>query len=311
MFWTRLLSGIILLVIAVGSIWLGEPVLTAVLLVVSLIGYRELTKALGVSSGDKKTMTADSASSGTSFFMTAPRLTAIEIVGMTGTVLYYGAIHFGMWTHHCGLPATVIWRVEDGTVWLLGCVVLVFLAMLFVYVFAFPKYQAEQVIAGFFAFVYAPVMLSFIELTRMHSVGIVTVWFILISSWGCDTCAYVVGKLIGRRKIFPVLSPKKSLEGCIGGVLGAALLGFLYGRLLVKLFPVTVDTFAWRAALICAVGAVMSMVGDLAASAIKRNRGIKDYGKLIPGHGGILDRFDSVIVTAPMVYFMTLLLIGG
>ena len=77
-----------------------------------------------------------------------------------------------------------------------------------------------------------------------------------------------------------------------------------------NLFPITNDTFAWQSALICALGAVMSMVGDLAASAIKRNKGIKDYGKLIPGHGGIMDRFDSVIDTAPMVYFMTMLLIS-
>ena len=307
MFWTRLFSGIILLVIAIGSIWLGAPVLTAVLLVVSLVGYRELTKALGVSSGEKKALTADCANSGKTFFMVTPGLTAIEITGMAGTVLYYGVMHFCMSTHH-GSP--VIWDVQGGAVWLLGCVVLVFLALLFIYVFTFPKYQVEQIIAGFFAFVYAPVMLSFIELTRMDSVGIITVWFILISSWGCDTCAYVVGKLIGHKKIFPVLSPKKSLEGCIGGVLGAALLGFLYGKFLVNLFPVAEDSFAWQAALICAVGAVMSMVGDLAASAIKRNKGIKDYGKLIPGHGGIMDRFDSVIITAPMVYFMAMLVVG-
>lgn len=284
MFWTRLFSGIVLLVIAIGSIWLGGPVLTAVLLVVSLVGYHELTKALGV-----------------------PSVTAIEIAGLAGTVLYYGVMQLCMKTTVSGL---MWWDSVNGAVWLLGCIVLVFMAQLFIYVFAFPKYQAEQVIAGFFAFVYAPVMLSFIELTRVTAAGILIVWLILISSWGCDTCAYVVGKLIGKKKIFPVLSPKKSLEGCIGGVLGAALLGFLYGKLLVSFFPTTSDTFAWQSALICAVGAVMSMVGDLAASAIKRNKGIKDYGKLIPGHGGIMDRFDSVIVTAPMVYFMTLFLIG-
>lgn len=283
MFWTRLFSGIVLLVIAIGSIWLGGPVLTAVLLVVSLVGYRELTKALGV-----------------------PSVTAIEIAGLAGTVLYYGVMQLCMKTTVSGL---IWWDSANGAVWLLGCIVLVFMAQLFIYVFAFPKYQAEQVIAGFFAYVYAPVMLSFIELTRMTAAGILIVWLILISSWGCDTCAYVVGKLIGKKKIFPVLSPKKSLEGCIGGVLGAALLGFLYGKLLVSFFPTTSDTFAWRSALICAVGAVMSMMGDLAASAIKRNKGIKDYGKLIPGHGGIMDRFDSVVVTAPMVYFMTLLLL--
>lgn len=294
MFWTRLFSGIILLVIAIGSIWLGGPVLTLVLLAVSLLGYRELTKALGVPSGEKS-----------AFFMAEAKVTVIEIVGMAGTVLYYGALQLGMRT----AQGSAVWDSPEGAVWLLGCIVLVFLAQMFVYVFAFPKYQAEQVIAGFFAFVYAPVMLSFIELTRMGSAGILSVWLILISSWGCDTCAYVVGKLIGKKKIFPVLSPKKSLEGCIGGVMGAALLGFLYGKLLGNSVPATADAIAWQAALICAAGAVMSMVGDLAASAIKRNKGIKDYGKLIPGHGGIMDRFDSVIVTAPMVYFMSMLLL--
>ena len=138
--------------------------------------------------------------------------------------------------------------------------------------------------------------------------GIYIVWMILISSWGCDTCAYVVGILIGKRKIFPVLSPKKSLEGCIGGVLGAALIGVLYGHFFVEVaFPD--QTVKWIIAFICAVGAVMSQVGDLAASAIKRNHNIKDYGRLIPGHGGIMDRFDSMIVTAPMIYFLTILMI--
>ena len=117
-----------------------------------------------------------------------------------------------------------------------------------------------------------------------------------------------MGKLIGRKKIFPVLSPKKSLEGCIGGVLGTALLGWLYGYFFVeKAFPDR--SIAWVMALICAAGAVMSMVGDLAASAVKRNMVIKDYGNLIPGHGGIMDRFDSMIVTAPMTYFLTVLML--
>ena len=162
--------------------------------------------------------------------------------------------------------------------------------------------------AAVFSFLYAPVLLSFVYQTRMAPQGIYMVWMILISSWGCDTCAYAVGKLIGRKKIFPVLSPKKSLEGCIGGVLGTALIGWLYGYFFVeKAFPDR--RVAWAIAAICGAGAVMSMVGDLAASAIKRNHDIKDYGKLIPGHGGIMDRFDSMIVTAPMTYFLTLLLL--
>ena len=121
--------------------------------------------------------------------------------------------------------------------------------------------------------------------------------------------ASVVGKLIGKKHIFPELSPHKSLEGCIGGVAGAALIGGLYAHFFVEAaFPDQIIT--WTIAFICAAGAVMSMVGDLAASAIKRNHNIKDYGKLIPGHGGIMDRFDSMTVTAPMTYFLAILMIG-
>ena len=93
------------------------------------------------------------------------------------------------------------------------------------------------------------------------------------------------------------------MEGAVGGVLGAALLGVAYAA--VTNGPVM------EYAVICAVGALISMVGDLAASAIKRNHEIKDYGKLIPGHGGILDRFDSVIFTAPIIYYLTMALAGN
>ena len=88
----------------------------------------------------------------------------------------------------------------------------------------------------------------------------------------------------------------------MGGVAGAALLGVAYAA--------AIHGPMLEYALICAIGALISMVGDLAASAIKRNQGIKDYGKLIPGHGGILDRFDSVIFTAPIIYFLAKILLG-
>ena len=119
--------------------------------------------------------------------------------------------------------------------------------------------------------------------------------------------AYCVGMLIGRHKMTPQLSPKKTWEGAAGGVLGSALLGLIYALLLkehLSFFsqPVLVTP------LLCAAGSVISQIGDLAASAIKRSVGVKDYGNLIPGHGGILDRFDSVIVTAPIVYYLILLL---
>ena len=98
----------------------------------------------------------------------------------------------------------------------------------------------------------------------------------------------------------PVLSPKKSIEGAVGGVAGAVLLGVIYA------FFTKGGMVEYG--IICGVGALISMVGDLAASAIKRNMDIKDYGKLIPGHGGVLDRFDSVIFTAPVIYYLAVIL---
>ena len=108
--------------------------------------------------------------------------------------------------------------------------------------------------------------------------------------------------LLGRHKLAPVLSPKKSIEGAVGGAAGAALLGFIYAALFGRNMS-GVDNPQLVCAVACAIAAVISQIGDLAASAIKRNHGIKDYGRLIPGHGGILDRFDSMIFTAPAIYF--------
>ncbi|MCI8542912.1 MAG: phosphatidate cytidylyltransferase [Lachnospiraceae bacterium] len=279
MFWTRLASGIVLLIIAIGSMSYGGGPLAAILCGVSLVAFRELTKALKCAKDNEKTSSMARVPNG------------LEKAGLIGIICYYLTMYF----------------VGEDT-YLLMCIVGTFLAVIFVYVLTFPRYDANQTVAAVFSYLYAPVLLSFVYQTRMAPQGIYTVWMILISSWGCDTCAYAVGKLIGRKKIFPALSPKKSLEGCIGGVLGAALIGWLYGYFFVeKAFPD--KSIALVIAVICGAGAVMSMAGDLAASAIKRNHDIKDYGKLIPGHGGIMDRFDSMIVTAPMTYFLTILML--
>lgn len=272
MFWTRLASGIVLLAVAVAAMSVGGIPLLLTLWGISMVAFRELTKALKCACDDKK-------------------LNGLEYFGLIGITIYYIVLYF-----------------SGSHTLLLMCIVGMFLAEMLVYVVTFPKYNANQVLAASFAYLYAPVLLSFVYQTRMGTNGIYMVWMILISSWGCDTCAYVIGMLFGKKKIFPILSPKKSLEGCIGGVVGAGFIGWLYGRLIVNnVYPD--ESVAWAIAIICAVGAVMSMVGDLAASAIKRNNEIKDYGTLIPGHGGIMDRFDSMIVTAPMTYFLTVLML--
>lgn len=282
MFVTRLISGIVLVVIALLAFIFGGEILLGISVFISIAGYLELCRAVGVKEKDKK-------------------INALEIVGIIGILAYYAVLYFFPAVEE-GNAAMSMGNVLYAVIPVIG----VFMLSMLLYVVCFPKYRSEQIMANVFNFLYAPVMLSFIYLTREQEAGKYIVWLILISSWGCDTCAYVVGMLIGKKKIFPVLSPKKSLEGCIGGVVGAGLIAALYAIFVVEnVFPDKRVTIVIT--VICMVGAVMSQVGDLAASAIKRNHEIKDYGKLIPGHGGIMDRFDSVIVTAPMIYFLTVL----
>jgi len=145
-------------------------------------------------------------------------------------------------------------------------------------------------IGGFF---YIPFLLSFIYFVREENIYFV--WLIFISASASDTCAYLVGRTLGRHKLMGTPSPGKTWEGCVGGVLGAALVGLLYGHIVGG---------ALSAVVISIMGAAFSQFGDLFASAIKRSAGIKDFGRILPGHGGVLDRFDSIIVTAPVVYMV-------
>ena len=181
--------------------------------------------------------------------------------------------------------------------------VIALMAIMSVYVFTFPKYKTEDVMWVFFSIVYVAVTLSYIYQVRMMQDGIYIVWLIFVSSWGNDTCAYFTGVFLGKHKMTPKLSPKKTYEGAIGGVVGATLLGFGYGfAISSKMSDVLVHP-VYTFAIASFIGAFLSIFGDLAASAIKRNHDVKDYGKLIPGHGGIMDRFDSAIFTAPVVYW--------
>ncbi len=182
-----------------------------------------------------------------------------------------------------------------------------FLVLMLGYVFTFPKYRAGQVTMVFFGFFYVAVMLSYVWQLRNGDGGAYLVWLVFIGSWGSDTCAYLVGRKFGRHKIVPKLSPKKSLEGCIGGVAGAAALGALFAAVFSEKLTIFTNPIL-SCALMGAASSVLSQLGDWAASAIKRNYDVKDYGTLIPGHGGIMDRFDSVIFTAPVIYYLAQLL---
>ena len=263
---TRILSGIVLVIIMASALVCGSWYLFGLNLMIALIGMFELYRVIHMEK------------------------TVMAYAGYIACILYYICIGAG--------------RDE----YLLLVLAAAVMAVMAVYVFAFPKYRTENVCITLLGLVYVAMLLSYIYKVRTYHDGIYTVWLIFAASWVNDTFAYFTGVFFGRHKMAPKLSPKKSVEGGIGGVVASAGVGGIYGFLVsphmsgVIAYPVV--TFAAASF----IGAFFAIVGDLAASAIKRNHDVKDYGTLIPGHGGILDRFDSVIFTAPAVYWAVYLI---
>ena len=133
--------------------------------------------------------------------------------------------------------------------------------------------------------------------------GRILMWFVFWAAWGTDIFAYLIGKNFGKHKLmFKKVSPNKSLEGCIGGIFGAILLSLIYAIVCNNIFNIDISYIT--VTVVALLLSVISQIGDLAASSVKRYCEIKDYGHLIPGHGGMLDRIDSVIFVLPFAYFL-------
>jgi len=262
---TRVISGIGIGLILVASLVSGGYVLGAVLLFVSLIGFLELTRAITTNER------------GTSVLFTA--------AGIVATGMYYG---FTLYSK----------SIDYFTV----CAAALFLLLSSVYVIFYPKYKLLNVLGTMLAFIYCPVFLSMIYLVRIMPGGEFFVWLFFIA-WVCDTSAYFVGTAFGKHKLTPELSPKKSVEGAIGGVVCSAIAGLIYA-VVVYMFHSSDASYFYKLPVIALFASVFSQIGDLFASGIKREHGIKDFGNVIPGHGGIMDRFDSVIFICPVIYFL-------
>lgn len=183
------------------------------------------------------------------------------------------------------------------------------LSMVFM-VFNHKTISIYDVALTFFGVCYIPLMFSTIYLIRELNFGNYTVWLPFICAWACDTGAYFVGISMGKHKLTPELSPKKTIEGSIGGILFSAVFCGVYGFFIstkeIKIEHIFNNTtnIIVSFVLLGIVGSIFAQFGDLTASATKRRFNIKDYGKLIPGHGGILDRFDSVIFTSGICYII-------
>lgn len=268
-FRTRAITGIVVCAILALIFILGYTIMLCVLGILSLMGLWELFRAKNL--------------------LWKP----FAITALIADVLYFILIRF------YDRPYIALYMVFLFAV--------LAIADIIIYILHYPEYELEDLFASYFFVFYVGVCLSFLYLTRVHPWGAYLVWLSIFSSWGCDVCAYLAGMIFGKKKIFPELSPKKTLEGCIGGIIGAGILSMIYA-FCVQGYILDLKGEPIIFPIVCMVGAVIGMFGDLFASAIKRKVGIKDYSNLMPGHGGILDRFDSVILVSPVIYLITILI---
>lgn len=172
-----------------------------------------------------------------------------------------------------------------------------------VYGFKVNERKTEDSLATMFGLLYV-VFFSYHIVLIDQSEHRIMIWLVFLTAFGTDIMAYFTGMAFGKHKLCPNLSPKKSVEGAVGGVIGSVVLCGIFGFVLGQGSEMLI-----ACVVIGLVGSIAAQLGDLSASAFKRHMGIKDYGSLIPGHGGIMDRFDSVLFTAPLIYYtMTILL---
>lgn len=189
-------------------------------------------------------------------------------------------------------------KYEWYMLWFFGVVLVSLL-----YLFKIEKRRLEDAMAtitGIFYVVFFSFHVTLVEQTGIYGR---LVWLVVITAFGTDVMAYFSGFFFGKHKLCPKISPKKTIEGSIGGILGSVILSGIFGYFFMP-------DILTHCMIIGVLGGIVSQFGDLTASIFKRKMGIKDYGNLIPGHGGILDRFDSVLFTGPMVYYYIILVIG-
>ena len=163
------------------------------------------------------------------------------------------------------------------------------------------KTSFKDIAYTFFGIFYIVLFIMFLALIRSMENGKVLIWYVFFAAWATDVFAYLVGKYFGKHK-FSEISPKKTIEGCIGGTIGAVIVILIYTYCINKFLNFEYSYI--YVSVIAAIFSIISQIGDFAASTIKRYVDIKDYSELIPGHGGMLDRIDSVLFIAPFAYVL-------
>lgn len=173
---------------------------------------------------------------------------------------------------------------------------LVFLWIFFVAIVQYPRYEVSDIAVHFLGVIYIGWTMSHLLLLNKMSEGILLVLYLFFAIWSSDSGAYFVGKFFGKHKLWPKVSPKKTIEGSIGGIVTTCLVLYLL-NMYCGLLP------NYSVFVIGIVISIVGQIGDLIESLIKRFCGVKDSGNILPGHGGILDRFDSIMLAAPFMYY--------
>lgn len=206
----------------------------------------------------------------------------------------------------CALIALVHVIPSKYVLTVIGAIIPVVLLILFLQIIITNmKTTIVDATITFFGISYIAIFILFMPLLMARNNGNLLIWYVLFAAWGTDTFAYIVGMRFGKHK-FSQISPKKSIEGCIGGTTAAVILILIYTWVINTYFGMDINYIY-----IAFLGITLSLigqVGDFAASSIKRYVEIKDFSNLFPGHGGMLDRIDSIIFIAPFAYFLLILI---
>lgn len=267
---TRVLSGLILFpIVAIVLIFANKYIVDIAIAVIALMSLHEFYKA----------------------FRTGKKANPVDWLGYVAAILVC-LIHV--------VPIELILKT-------IGALLPISILILFLHsIFSNLKINITDIAVTFFGICYIVIFLTFISVIREDlENGRLLIWYVFFTAWGTDIFAYIIGKNFGKHH-FTQISPHKTIEGCIGGVIGALLLTIVYTVVCQFVFHVSYNY--WLVIGITILLSILSQIGDLAASSVKRYTGIKDFSNLIPGHGGMLDRIDSIVFIAPFAYFLFMLL---
>ncbi len=236
-----------------------------------------------------------------------PPCFSIAVLVVLAVMLYemYGVLKCGAALNSIGYISALIISLASVTYsgkYFAEGIVLAVMLYLVLTVFLHTKKKAERVLSHGFITIYLSIFMSYIIKMSLEFSALGALW-VFVVAWITDSGAYFVGVTMGKHKIAPHISPKKSVEGSVGGVIITVIAAAVYYYIIVKIgtkFDVRVLISFMAMGF---VGSILSQFGDFAASAVKRDSEVKDFGTILPGHGGLMDRFDSVVFIAPFVYY--------